>query len=310
MIYGERKTESNETEVNNVPVEIIKDNKKRLKKITTISILIIVLLVFSFLLYYFVTTYKSIKVYRINSNEEEYTMDEGIIITSREKVYMKIGNVKDKDDKNIKAIRLFYKNKKGEKELYYYVYDQLEDSSTILTYDFGKEEIFPYSDIPYIIKSLTIEVTFEDNERDEIKLNISQDFINNKIITDYSLNNSKKENTINNHENIPSYFIENFEYIPEEEKYVRDREENEYEIEEVYCLEKSIYTVTEKNEETINYFEYHLENGSLTYSKMIKNINKENFTIILKNNECIYGSCENRVIDYFRDNYIKNISNQ
>lgn len=305
LIYGERKTETNEIEINNVPAEIIKDHKKRLKKLSAISALIIILLGFSFLFYYFITTYKSIKVYRINSNEE-YIIDEGIMITSREKVYMKIGEIKS--NKQAKTIRMFYLDEKKERELYHFSSDSITYSnSKVWVYTFKENNLFDYSDLNTIIKNLYLEITFDNQESKIIHLSVTQDFTN-KAFFELSKNVKEKEEE-NASKDIPSYIIEKFEYLPDDKMYVRNRIGEKYEVEESYFVDEKIYVVNEKEGEITNQFEYHIKNKTITYVKINKKIDEETFAFWMENSECIYGNCESTLINHFQENYLKNILN-
>ena len=62
-------------------------------------------------LYYFITSYSSIKVYKVSGTNETIDLYNGLFIITKEKAYLKIGKIKNRSDE-ISNINLYYiKNK-------------------------------------------------------------------------------------------------------------------------------------------------------------------------------------------------------
>ncbi len=160
ILYGERHTTENENEVNNIAIEILKDNKRKIKRILHISTAIIIVLSMLFLTYYFMNTYNSIKVYRINGENSNFYIDDGIMIVSNEKAYIKLGDAIRYKDQNIHSYRLYYVKDNQENNVY-----TSSDINELITNKFGKSELFSYKDIEYIKQNSFIEITYNGQEK-------------------------------------------------------------------------------------------------------------------------------------------------
>ena len=117
LIYGEEQNKNNYKKINNNFNDYLlnKNNKyKRIKKYLIICILFLIISLFSFLIYYFVSTYNQTKVFKVNGNSEKYRLNEGLLIITKDKGFLKIGNINPK----IPNISLIYKEEKTEKILY------------------------------------------------------------------------------------------------------------------------------------------------------------------------------------------------
>lgn len=97
------------TPTSNTLITLIK-SKSRSKKaiIFLVSGLLIVLV--AFLLYYFVSTYNSVKVYMVYGENDSVRTRDGLLVMNKEKVYFRPGNFYDKKDNliSVDIIRLYY----------------------------------------------------------------------------------------------------------------------------------------------------------------------------------------------------------
>ena len=115
ILYGEKRNIDNNKKIDNVTIEVLKDNKRKIKKILFSSTIIIVLLVVLFLIYYFINNYNSISIYRIFGENEQFNISDGIMIVSKEKSYIKLGNLEQyTKEYNSENIRLYYKKNNKE----------------------------------------------------------------------------------------------------------------------------------------------------------------------------------------------------
>lgn len=108
FLSGELYNSNNKEEINNnfSNYLIEQDNKlhkfkKIIYKLSVISILFLLL----FLIYYFKQTFNKTRVYRVTGISENYELNSGILLITRGKSYLKIGNFSD----NITSIKIFYK---------------------------------------------------------------------------------------------------------------------------------------------------------------------------------------------------------
>lgn len=189
ILLGERKNKNNQKELEQVPTIILKDNKKRIRKITSLSLIIFSILIIIFLGYYFINTYNSISVYKISGENEEYKISDGILIFSNDKAYIKLGKLSSnrplyqsflyyiKDD--------YFDTNNQERILYRFNENDFNELIVNKFYDEDEfirtEEHFPYEDIKYIKKNLYLELTFNDHSKIKIPLKLEKDFSNNKL---------------------------------------------------------------------------------------------------------------------------------
>ena len=191
---------------------------KTIKRITFISISIITVLLLSFLSYYFINSYNTMEVYKIGNTSENFTTINGIFITTNEKYYLKLGRIKNKIDANINNIKLFYK--KGNKDVLI-MEDKEVDNITIID-SYGYQEKFKKADIKKLKNNLYLEITYNDTEKEILKLKFVKDYKNNNLFF-------KKEKTGENKQNIKQKeIVENTE--SEENKEEKKEEEKKDEV--------------------------------------------------------------------------------
>lgn len=108
LISGERTNINNRMEQrkNLFNYLSIQDSKyKKIKKLFIIILIILIVFAISFLIYYFSQTYNTEKAYKIYTKSSDYVIKNGILVTTRETSYFKIGGINDK----IQDIILYYK---------------------------------------------------------------------------------------------------------------------------------------------------------------------------------------------------------
>lgn len=175
LLAGKRNVEEIKSEITLNLVDEY-NNKKKIIKITTIvSVIIILLILIIFLGYYFINSYNSIKVYKINGDNGSSYTNNGIMISTKQKSYIRIGEIiTERENKDIKKVRLIYKNKDNKRKVLY------EDNKTniLITSYYGYNESFSIEDLDYIIKSLYLEIDY-GNGTEKVKLKVEKDFANN-----------------------------------------------------------------------------------------------------------------------------------
>lgn len=186
LLNGKRNEKNVDTTVtNNTLITLIKSKSRNKKIIFFLAIGFLVILV-NFLLYYFISTYNSVKVYMLYGENDSIRTRDGLVFISKEKVYFRPGNFYDEDDNliDVDLIRLYYFDEKdnevilltgGAKTLII----ELEQSQETFMNLLNKNKDL-YLDVCYN-KSCT-----------KIKLNYFNDFKNNDIM----VNNLKDESVI------------------------------------------------------------------------------------------------------------------
>ena len=121
LLQGERISEDSIENLQKTTLGIIDDNNRKtniIRKAILSSIIIITSLLLLFLGYYFINSYNTIKVYRISTNDEEFSISDGIMITTNQKQYIKIGKIHNPKNYVINSVSLYYLNRNEKTILY------------------------------------------------------------------------------------------------------------------------------------------------------------------------------------------------
>ncbi len=296
IYYGERQTDENKDKVNEVTINIIKDNKRRFKMLLLGSLVFIVILFMFFFIYYFFYNYNSISVYTINGESENFGIYDGIMVISREKSYIQLGNIEAIKGARIDSIKLYYK--KDNKD---YLIFSNNGISKLYTNNFKHSDSFAYKDLKYIKENLFLEIVFDNNQRETLNLAVQKDFVNNNIFS--TKDKLESDNTTKLLDNdIPTYIQENFELNEEEEKYFLEEHKDNMLITQTYYYNAGLYIVEETNSDKTLHFEYVYPND-ISYDNGSNDIS----TYIISEKKCTFGECNKQIIDYFIDEYINKI---
>lgn len=179
-----------------VIVNLYEANYKNKKIIKIISFLMI-LLVISFLFIYFIFSFKKTRLYKVNGQSENYEVNDGFLLYTNEVYYFYLGNLINKNNKNIDKIELLLENNNKSEVVY-----KGDFTNTFLTDFYGYDE---YDLIDFTKKdySVILKIFFEDNE-ESMKLNFLKDYINNCFIPKKRVKSSfiKAKNDIRVNKNI------------------------------------------------------------------------------------------------------------
>lgn len=294
ILIGKRLSKNKKEEIKKLTLELY-GSKLFLKKVVIALFLFLVLIIILFLLYYFLSNYNSIKVYTINNSSNNTVINDGILVLTKDNIYFSISNVQAK--KTIRMIALYYIDDKN-KELIYSTED-----CYINLYDFyGYNSYFDYNKMDYIIDNLYLDISYDDNEIETIKLNFIEDFANNKIYNDKEKNivDNKLSDSNFSAEKIKSVFklIDNV-YIYEDKKnnlffsYIEDAN-----------LLNLISSEKDKSFEWYYYFDSNtLEYNEYQDQNLVNSFNYSNNNIICNINNC---QKDIKKVSYFYDN-INNI---
>ena len=193
LLNGKRLKTNSIKDLENATLSIIDENNKRQRKIKrylNISIIIITILLLTFLSYYFINSYNTTKVYMISSDNHVFRIRNGVFISTKEKNYMKLGIIEYNNDIEINNIKLYYKIGNKEKII---VEDKDIENFTIMDLD-GYAEKFSNKEIKNILNNSYIEITYNNDSKEIIKLNYKRDFINNNLFFKEKINSRMKFN--------------------------------------------------------------------------------------------------------------------
>lgn len=156
-------------------VDEYNDKKKKLKRNFITFITTILLLLLIFLGYYFINSYNSIKVYKINGEGENFKTTNGILITTREKMFLRLGKIMNEKNKEIKEVNLYYYDEKNNKHMI----QKSSNTEVLITTKYGYDEFFIHEELNEIMKKMYLEIIYNEKEKETIKLNFKKDFANN-----------------------------------------------------------------------------------------------------------------------------------
>ena len=182
LLAGERlpneiKTEDPNSKVALSLVDEIILKGRVIKARTLFFVCIVLTLIAGFFIYYFVTSYNSIKVYKVQGENENFKTYNGIIISTKQKIYIRLDElIKVNKDNNIDSVKLYFKDKNNQEKVLY------RDSKTdiLITSNYGYNEGFTSDELKYIINNLYLEVNYKDKSN-RMKLIVKKDFSNNLI---------------------------------------------------------------------------------------------------------------------------------
>lgn len=280
LLNGERFKKEEPKKLEKIALDMIDKNNsqsKKIKRVLLFMVLIILLLSFSFLAYYFINSYNSITVYKIEGENKNFTMQNGIFISTKQKTYFRLGKLIYNNNIEVKNVRLYYKNGNKEKTIF-----EDSDADILITDYYGYNEFFPYEDINSIVKKLYLEINYNNNKVEILKLKVKKDFANDIFFYHKKAvngqNSTKIEPVIKNESSEMSHIISNMREKGNkvDETYVIDKKDQKKDILLTYFenSEEIILDVIENScTETWNYMfdkEYILVYSKYKNEKLIR----------------------------------------
>ncbi len=280
LLNGERFKKEEPKKLEKIALDMIDKNNsqsKKFKRVLLFMVLIILLLSFSFLAYYFINSYNSITVYKIEGENKKFTMQNGIFISTKQKTYFRLGKLIYNNNIEVKNVRLYYKNGNKEKTIF-----EDSDADILITDYYGYNEFFPYENINSIVKKLYLEINYNNNKVEILKLKVKKDFANDIFFYHKKAvngqNSTKIEPVIKNESSEMSHIISNMREKGNkvDETYVIDKKDQKKDILLTYFenSEEIILDVIENScTETWNYMfdkEYILVYSKYKNEKLIR----------------------------------------
>ncbi len=296
LLFGERKTKNNSIKVDSIPLEIIKAEKKKRKKILIIGIIVILGLLFSFLTYYFINNFNSIKVYKIEGENEEFAIRNGILVFSKEKSYFRVGNLELKKNQNVSNVKLYFKKNNMDNLIFE---GSLSHLDNLYENIFNYNEYFEYNDLEFIINNLKLDVKLEDGSTNTLELKLKKMYENSNIFNKYKKPISDGESNIVK-EIMPEYIKQNFNYNKSSESYERINNN----IKEEYFYNVNVYLITIQNEEIEEQLFYGLDSNTLEYISFSNDDQIDQYIYDFKSNSCVLGNCDLELIKKIENEYL------
>lgn len=270
LLAGEKLTNDKEETKEKIALSLVDEIniKKRIIISRTIVFIITILAILSiFLGYYFINSYNSIKVFKVQGKNENFKTYNGIIISTKQKIYIRLGElININKDNKISNLRLYFKDKNNHEKVLY------QDSKTdiLITSNYGYDGGFTNDELKYLVDNLYLEINYGD-KTNKLKLTVKKDFSNN--LSFYNKEESILEN--NNLKSTSPIIYDNIK-INMEKKGIKE--------------DKSYKLVITNEDENIN---INLTDRNLLLEVMINNI-KETWKCYLSNNTSVsYSKFEN-----------------
>lgn len=306
ILFGERENKKNHEKIDNISVELLKDSNAKIKRITKYFITVIAVVVISFLIYYFVNTYNTIHVFLVSGVSDNFSTIDGVAIFSKDKSYIKLGNI-DSNNKDIKSIEFLYFDK-YEKEHMLIISNKLD---YVLTSTNGDNQSFSYSNMNYIKNNSFLRIKYNNTE-ELIKIIFNEDMSNSSLFKDGSGNNIEiDQNALNNDNNIATienYFKSNFKYDKDSRQYYKEVKNHDKNVNMYYSIDTYTISIFEDYDDGVcKSYIYSIINNEFEYLNELSGEVINNFVYDILNNQCIDGNCDKTIIEYFNQNYLKNM---
>lgn len=200
IIAGEYINDTNKEKINTLALNIVSKNSQPNNKKSYYFILGSIVVAICFLFAYFIYNFNSVRIYLITGENEEFTLSRSLIVISKQKSYIQIGSIINKEkktniasEKNYK-ISVYYENGTQEKLLFSSI------GSEPLYTNINNKENDNYKELLNMIDNLYL-VIEDDNIFSKIKLNARLDYANNHLS---SLEMPKESNKVTSEEITPS----------------------------------------------------------------------------------------------------------
>lgn len=277
LLYGERKNETNEEEVEVETIKwLYKFSTALTAKVNKYKKLLIILFVLSILVYLmscFIFSYNSLKVYSLYATGEDFTINKGLVMNCNNKVYFQMGNVINHTDKEVLDISIYYG--KDESKIKISSGTNLND----IAMNTGELRKLTKANLKTVLKDLYIEIKTEDNiinYKFDVDMNFKSHMLRNKDVeakedTDTSLTSLQDSKT----DNIKSKFkLKDGKYVYEF-KYKKKTYECFLEENFIHMRFKNIFLTFSLDEEVINILD-----------------DSKNVRFNLKTNKCETRNCD------------------
>lgn len=298
LVYGARKNKDNAKDVDNVSIAVMKENVRKVRKLTIFYSTIIFLLVAIMPFIYFFSNYNSIKVYKIGGESEHFNTLNGLMIVTKKNSYIRFGmvNAFNEDDKILEA-RLYYKN--GDEVINLRTRENLED---LIVNKYGYDEYFSYRDVNKFMDNLYLEVK-SDKFEETIKLKFRKVESNDDFV--YTLNNNVSDDVSSNviDDDIPKYVKDNFKYDSDSKSYVYEHKYGDVSVVEKYSSETNNYYLNYCFDNVEERYSYDASMKILKYVKFQNSEILNEFDYNYMTSTCIKGSCKDDILKDFNENY-------
>lgn len=289
IIAGERITEENKEEIENIALSVLSFTKTKISKIRSISIMVVLTLLLIFLGFYFISNYNSLRVYILGAESKRFDLTQGIIVTSKQKSYISLGNIISKTDAEIDHVELYYEYDKQKTSLI------TTDDINNLEIDLNSyNEMIRKKKFSNVLENLHLDVHTKDDV-ETMHLESRLDYTN-KYIVPKMFAKGNKIKTETKVPKAPKLILDKFDYI--DDRFILKFKDKGIEYECIYDGDESISIVVEEKGYIVNY--------DLKSSIIKVVVNKQISEFSYDSNKCIKGKCKDykNIINAFKENVL------
>ncbi len=173
ILLGERENSKNKKELEQVPLNILEESRRKFKKSLGIFVIEILVFLVIVLTWYFFNTYRTIYIYRINGASDNFKVTEGLAIFSKNKSYLKLGEIIELKEEDYISYELFYYDKEGSEKL---IYKENDDDYTLISIS-KYDNFLPYKERDQLSKNMYLRIISASKE-EVMKLDFQEDLVN------------------------------------------------------------------------------------------------------------------------------------
>lgn len=258
LLYGERKNETNEEEVEEETIKwLYKFSTALTAKVNKYKKLLIILFVLSVLVYLmscFIFSYNSLKVYSLYATGEDFTINKGLVMNCNNKVYFQMGNVINHTDKEVLDISIYYG--KDDNKIKISSGTDLND----IAMNTGELKKLTKANLKTVLKDLYIEIKTEDdiiNYKFDVDMNFKLHMLKDKKTTKEddnisltSLQDSKTDNIKSKFKLKDGKYVYEFKYKKKTYKCFLEENDTYLKINDMlltYKIGENIVKISSKN---------------------------------------------------------------
>lgn len=171
LLYGERKTETNEEEIEVAAYKWLDLISKKLTNWRKTFIITIIAVILIYMISYFIFNYNSFKIYSTYTSSDDFTIKQGLIVRYHNKLYFKFGEMYNYNKDEIDNMALYYGDKENDKR------KELISGNTLEDFMIDKKELEKNTGhkLKEVLKNLYVIILTSSGE-EEYKLDVDVNF--------------------------------------------------------------------------------------------------------------------------------------
>ncbi len=183
ILAGEMITDANRDKINAVAMRILLSERKKRKKMKFRFMTLIFFILAICGLIYFIYNYNSLKVYRTYAANDDYYLSQGMIVTSKQRSFIQLGNLYDAsdntliNDEDIESIKFYFDDKKQTK-----VFLEATRMNNVYLDLIEYNRFIKKNNLKKVMKNLYIDITNKKNEVSTLQLDNVLTYSNDDIL--------------------------------------------------------------------------------------------------------------------------------